>query len=217
MSRKKSDYGPSRRRFLGFGLSAIVLGRTLKAADEPGAECPATGEDIEGPFWQKDAPFKNRLRLEKHAAGEPLRVSGKVTGFPGCAPLKDAVLDVWQADHAGNYDNEKGESAKFELRGRLKTDDKGNYEFETIVPGAYSIGLGRSRPKHIHYKISCPGYKELTTQLYFTGDPFLAKDPWASKSRTVDLVKHADAEEMKKLGVSKPFYTAVFNIVLKKA
>ena len=71
MARNKSDYGPSRRHFLGFGLSAIVLGRTLKGADEPGDICPATGEDIEGPFWQKDAPFKSKLRLEKHAAGEP--------------------------------------------------------------------------------------------------------------------------------------------------
>jgi len=70
----------------------------------------------------------------------------------------------------------------------MLTDQQGNYEFETIMPGRYAIppglpGLekyeGVMRPAHIHFRVSEPIHVPLTTQLYFKGDPNIANDPWA--------------------------------------
>ena len=70
-------------------------------------------------------------------------LSGTVYG-PDCrTPLPGALLDVWQADHAGHYDIKEPanltDRTPFRLRGRLLTDAQGRYEIETIVPGRYPI------------------------------------------------------------------------------
>ena len=64
----------------------------------------------------------------------------------------------------------------FMLRSRLMCNEEGYYEFETVYPGQYGVGGGRKRPSHIHYMVRVPGYKELITQLYFTGDPWIEKE-----------------------------------------
>jgi catechol 1,2-dioxygenase len=80
----------------------------------------------------------------------------------------------------------------------MLTDQQGNYEFETIMPGRYPIppnvpGLekfaGVMRPAHIHFRVSELLHVPLTTQLYFKGDPNIAKDPWARSkpSMAIDL------------------------------
>jgi protocatechuate 3,4-dioxygenase beta subunit len=90
-------------------------------------------------------------------------------------PIAGALVDVWQADADGKYDVDYGRGETF-LRGRMKTDAKGFYEFETIRPAAYGIGHSK-RPAHIHFMVSAPGRKRLVTQLYFAGDPHLDDDP----------------------------------------
>ena len=67
----------------------------------------------------------------------------------------------------------------FKLRGFTITNDQGFYLFETIMPGKYLNG-GNFRPSHIHYKITPPGFPQLTTQLYFEGDDRIPEDPAAS-------------------------------------
>jgi protocatechuate 3,4-dioxygenase beta subunit len=59
----------------------------------------------------------------------------------------------------------------FKGRAQLKTDSNGRYSFSTIYPPSY----GR-RPRHIHFKVRAAGHAELTTQLYFAGDPYLKND-----------------------------------------
>ncbi len=76
-----------------------------------------------------------------------------------CRPIKGAILDFWQADSRGAYDNEG-----FTLRGHQRSDARGRYRLETIVPGLYT---GRTR--HTHVKVKRPGGNVLTTQLYFPG------------------------------------------------
>ena len=71
-------------------------------------------------------------------------------------------------------------SAAFLLRGTMYSDANGLYAFETIVPGPYLNG-NQYRPKHIHYKVTKPGFPDLITQLYFEGDPYIPADPWASQ------------------------------------
>jgi protocatechuate 3,4-dioxygenase beta subunit len=77
-----------------------------------------------------------------------------------CKPIAHALLDFWQADSNGNYDN-----SGFKLRGHQYTDNQGRFSLDTIVPGEYP---GRTR--HIHVKVEAPGKPELTTQLYFPGE-----------------------------------------------
>ena len=92
-----------------------------------------------------------------------------VTGYvltTACRPIAGALLDFWQCDHAGAYDN-----AGYRLRGHQFTDAEGRYRLETIVPGLYP---GRTR--HIHVKVQAPNRPVLTTQLYFPGEPGNARD-----------------------------------------
>ena len=88
-------------------------------------------------------------------------------------PLPGALIEVWQANHAGLYDTNKPgnftDATTFQLRGMLYTNEKGHYEIETILPGRYPVppnlpGLekyaGLTRPAHIHFRImdARPGY-----------------------------------------------------------
>jgi protocatechuate 3,4-dioxygenase beta subunit len=74
-----------------------------------------------------------------------------------CRPVANALVDLWQADDGGEYDN-KG----FCLRGHVFTDAQGRYSFRTIMPGLYP---GRTR--HYHVKVQAPSRPVLITQFYF--------------------------------------------------
>ncbi len=143
-----------------------------------------TESNIEGPYYRKEAPFRNKLATG--LKGDPLKITGKVLS-PDGAPLREAVVDVWQADKEGAYDNS---SDAFVLRGRIRTDKDGLYVYETIMPGQYDLGEAK-RPAHIHYKVSAAGHALLTTQLYFKGDPWLSKDPFVRKSLIIELADKA--------------------------
>ena len=78
----------------------------------------------------------------------------------------------------------------------MLTDQQGNYEFETIMPGRYPVppnlpGLekyaGLTRPAHVHFRVSELLHIPLTTQLYFKDDPHIAKDPWASRKPSMAI------------------------------
>jgi protocatechuate 3,4-dioxygenase beta subunit len=118
----------------------------------------ATLSQTEGPFYKPNSPERTSLR-ETGLSGTPLTVSGYVLSTT-CQPIAHALLDFWQADSNGNYDN-----IGFRLRGHLYTDKQGRYSLDTIVPGEYP---GRTR--HIHVKVQAPGKPVLTTQLYFPGE-----------------------------------------------
>lgn len=136
---------------------------------DAGAEtCAPTPPDLQGPFHRRGAPSRTAL-VGPDEPGELLEITGEVVG-PDCRPLAGVVLDVWQADATGAYDNR---SQDFRLRALLETDEQGRYAFTTVKPGNYP-DAGGMRPAHIHFTVIHPGYRPLTTQLYFAGDPFLA-------------------------------------------
>ncbi len=91
-------------------------------------------------------------------AGTTLVVTGRVLTVT-CQPVAGAVLDFWQADASGAYDN-----AGYRLRGHQRTGGDGGYSLRTVVPGEYP-----GRTGHIHVKVQAPGAATLTTQLYFPG------------------------------------------------
>jgi len=121
--------------------------------DEP------TISSTEGPYYTPDTPRRSNL-VTAGMRGIPLVVTGDVVDMR-CRPIRGALLDFWQADAAGRYDNQG-----YRLRGHQFADARGRYGLRTVVPGLYP---GRTR--HIHVKVQRPHGEILTTQLYFPGEP----------------------------------------------
>jgi protocatechuate 3,4-dioxygenase beta subunit len=161
----------SRRSILASGAlaSLLPLGAALAQGPlEPTPEChdvaTATVRQTEGPFFKPSSPERADL-IEVGMAGQPIDLVGLVL-TRGCKPVAGAIVDLWHADNAGDYDN-----SGFRLRGHQRADAQGRYRFRTIVPGAYE---GRTR--HFHVKVAPPAGRLLTTQLYFPGEPKNQKD-----------------------------------------
>ena len=132
------------------------------------AECRGTSRATQGPYWRANAPFTNDLRRE---GGTAIVVEGRIRDARTCAPVPNALLDVWQADHHGKYDVDYRGDETFG-RARIRAGSDGAFSFTTIRPAPYG-----SRPAHIHFIVSAEGKKSLVTQLYFEGDPHLDTDP----------------------------------------
>jgi protocatechuate 3,4-dioxygenase beta subunit len=133
--------------------------RALPPTPACGDEADVTLAQTEGPYFTPDSPERSNLRPGS-GGGTPLVVTGAVVRTD-CSPVDRALVDVWQADARGRYDNEG-----YRLRGHMFTDQEGRYRLETILPGLYP---GRTR--HVHVKVQAPGGRVLTTQLYFPGEP----------------------------------------------
>jgi protocatechuate 3,4-dioxygenase beta subunit len=146
---------------------AFSVGRSGAAELEPTPECDdgdaPTISQTAGPFFTPNSPLKHDFRAD--AVGEALTLTGFVLGAD-CAPIAGALIDLWHANAAGDYDN-RG----YLLRGHQLTDAGGRFRFETIRPGLYP---GRTR--HFHLKLQRPRGRVLTTQLYFPGEPRNARD-----------------------------------------
>ncbi|NEY89965.1 protocatechuate 3,4-dioxygenase subunit alpha [Tabrizicola oligotrophica] len=136
------------------------------------------GWDIAGP----DAP------------GERIRVEGVVLDGTG-APVKDVMLEVWQADANGIYphpeDPRAAEVAKgFRGWGRVITDfETGVWGFDTIKPGAVTGRNGRIMSPHLNLWIVARGINiGLNTRMYFE-DEDNAADP------VMNLIEQAHRRE----------------------
>jgi catechol 1,2-dioxygenase len=181
------------RRMVLQGIASLLGGAFSPSAFAAAAKsCRLTEREIIGPFYRFGAPFQTKL-AEPNEPGERLIVSGRVYSSDCRSRLSNTLIEVWQANKDGLYDTDKPgnftEHVEFHLRGMMLTDQQGNYEFETVMPGRYPIppnlpGLekyaGLTRPAHIHFRVLESLHVPLTTQLYFKGDPYIAKDPWAS-------------------------------------
>ncbi|MDR3577324.1 MAG: hypothetical protein P4L50_25970 [Anaerolineaceae bacterium] len=138
---------------------------TIKAAAQPPqpqavvCKIPAalTPAVTEGPFFKPNSPERTSL-FEAGMAGTMLTLTGYVL-TANCQPVAHALLDFWQANAQGQYDN-----SGYTLRGHQYTDANGYYHLETIVPGLYP-----GRTEHIHVKVQAPSSSILTTQLFFPG------------------------------------------------
>ena len=176
---------------------ALVAGRALGAT--PG--CQPTESDIVGPFYRFGAPFRSRL-AEAGEPGDRIVLTGTVLSADCRTPVPGALVEIWQANHTGVYDTSTPgnftEVTSFHMRGMLYTNERGQYEIETIMPGRYPVppnlpGLekyaGLTRPAHIHFRVMESLHVPVTTQLYFKGDPYIANDPFAGPkpSLAIDL------------------------------
>lgn len=145
-------------------------------------DCETTN-DILGPFYRENAPLRNDL-TSKDLEGTRITIKGKVFKSDCTTPIKDALVEIWHANTKGEYDND---SDYFNQRAGWKTNKEGEYSFLTIMPGKYLNGK-LYRPAHIHFRVTAKGQSELVSQIYFTGDPHITKDPWASKSKAEERV-----------------------------
>jgi catechol 1,2-dioxygenase len=188
------------RRVVLQGLASVLgCAVTPNAFAAAAKSCRLTEPDIIGPFYRFGAPFQTQL-AGPDEPGERLIISGKVYSSDCRSRLPNTLIEIWQANKAGAYDTDKPgnftERGDFHLRAMMLTDQQGNYEFETIMPGTYPIppnlpGLekyaGLTRPAHIHFRVSESLHVPLTTQLYFKEDPHIAKDPWASRKPSMAI------------------------------
>lgn len=210
------------------GISVIVDDITY------GHEYDGTAHNVEGPLYRPGAPLRTPpVKLcGDDEEGDILFVSGQVIAAEDGHPLIRAMLDVWQTNRRGYYENQDESQADYNLRGCLLTDEQGWYEFRTIIPGAYEVtrggpvadfllALGRHawRPSHIHVKVTCDGYAPLTTMLFMPGDPWLQSDAInaVKEPLIVRLEKHESPEEWRERGLERPFYTCQYNFSLKAA
>ena len=123
-----------------------------------------TAEMTLGPFFPREFA-EGANDLAKGAAGELIEITGRVVELDE-RPLDNLVLEIWQADANGRYDN-----PGFLGWGRAATDAQGNYRFRTIRPGASG-----ARAPHINFLLLYSGLmRHLQTVLFFeaSADPVL--------------------------------------------
>ncbi|MAU36346.1 MAG: hypothetical protein CMD14_03120 [Flavobacteriales bacterium] len=168
-------------------LTATVFPTIIKAenADDSlmkkdlTSTCNQSTEDAygQGPFYSSNAPtIQNNQLADINEIGTRIIISGQVYNLECSEVIPNTEIDIWHANHAGEYDN-----IGYNLRGKTTTNSQGFYIFESIKPGLYLNG-SNYRPSHIHFKITPPGFSTLITQLYFQGDPYIPNDTAASVS-----------------------------------
>jgi len=158
--------------------SFLITGASALGEVHAGSVTPA---QTEGPFYpDMDNDLTQVQGAKKKPAGKFIYVHGAVYDKEG-KPVERAVVEIWQTDNRGIY-NHAGDprhlerDVNFQFFGRCVTNEKGQYSFKTIKPAAYGASENWQRPPHIHYKVYRRGFEDLTTQLYFAGDPLNEKD-----------------------------------------
>ena len=185
--RSSSINSMDRRRFLTAStltaFSVSTFGKVLRNSNgDIGGDCETTN-DILGPFYRPDAPIRKDLLFEG-ITGTRILLTGRVLDDDCTTPLNNAQVEIWHCDGTGWYDNDTSE---FKHRARWKTDEKGEYSFRTILPGKYLNGQ-LYRPSHIHYRVTEKDHHELISQIYFSGDPHIPEDPWASHPKALKRI-----------------------------
>ena len=147
-----------------------------------------SGEMTLGPFFPREfAQGANDLTSVggKKAEGEAIEITGRVVQLDG-APLDNALLEIWQADHRGRFDN-----PDFFGWGRAATDADGVFLFKSIKPGA-----PRGRAPHVNFLILYSGLmRQLQTVMFFddADDPVLNAVQPASLRKRLIAVKSANS------------------------
>lgn len=131
-----------------------------------------------------------------HARGERIRIEGVVIDGTG-SPVKDVLLEAWQANADGNYAHPEGGGdveEGFRGWGRVIADfATGEWGFDTVKPGSTAgRDIGPQAP-HINLWIVARGINVgLNTRLYFddeveanAADPVLNLIEWERRRATL--------------------------------
>ena len=160
-----------------------------RSPDWPLLSLPASASEESGPVFttQQLGPMDANLVLNfsgQPALGERIFLHGQLRDETGRA-IPGALIEIWQANAGGRYRHKKdGYLAPLDPNfggcGRTITDDEGRYEFFTVRPGAYPWPNGPNdwRPSHVHFSVFGRSFgQRLITQMYFEGDPLIARCP----------------------------------------
>jgi protocatechuate 3,4-dioxygenase alpha subunit len=122
--------------------------------------------------WNEDLGL---VLVGPETKGERIMIKGRVLDGSG-APLRDALIEIWQADAQGLYNSPQEKRGKADPNfvgwGRQPTDAvTGEFRFETIKPGRVPYSDGRLMAPHITFWIVARGINiGLHTRLYFADE-----------------------------------------------
>ncbi|EXC25216.1 catechol 1,2-dioxygenase [Acinetobacter sp. 869535] len=161
---------------------------------------------------------------------DTLIIEGTVTDTEGNI-IEGAKVEVWHANSLGNYSFFDKSQSDFNLRRTILTDVNGKYVALTTMPVGYGcppegttqallnkLGRHGNRPSHVHYFVSAPGYRKLTTQFNIEGDEYLWDDfAFATRDGLVATATDVtDEAEIARRELEKPFKYITFNVELVK-
>lgn len=199
-----------------------------------GLNAAGTPRTIEGPLYVIGAPEHRgfgRIDVDPDPDALPLFMSGTVRDAAG-KPVAGAKVEVWHANSRGTYSVFDTAQTPFNNRGTIIADENGRYAFRSTVPNGYACppqsctqelldALGRhgARPAHVHFFVSAPGYRKLTTQINIKDDPLLDDDfAFATRDGLVpDIDVIEDREEGQRRGVAGPFAQIEFDFTMTEA
>ncbi|MGH3780197.1 MAG: catechol 1,2-dioxygenase [Pseudonocardiaceae bacterium] len=202
---------------------------------------PGSAGSVEGPYHLPDAPeLTGRpfvLPMRADEPGTPMLVRGQVIDTAGVAH-PGVEVDMWQAGNDGTYSGFVGDAPRSNLRGRMRTDEHGQFAVRTIRPAAYQIprsgptgeflgmiGQHAWRPAHFHFILTSAGHQPLTTQLYFRGGDWLDETlpgggdvaGAVKDSLIIDIGRDNDPDTIAAFGFDGPYETADHTFILSPA
>lgn len=207
-----------------FGLSSLVDLMSSRPGTTPGS--------VLGPFHARGSPWMTTpVNLLADNPGEVVLLHGSVKDEAG-QPITNATIDFWQNADNGLYWQQDPEQSQDNLRCQFKVDASGCFELLTIRPKPYSIptdgpigklfrASGRShwRPAHFHIIVEAAAYQTLVTELFDPEDPYLDSDAvfGVRQALVTAYQPQNNAADMARLGLSQPYLSAEFSVVLPLA
>lgn len=193
-----------------------------------------TPRTIEGPLYVAGAPESvGFARMDDGSESDTLDtlyIEGVVKDTEGNV-IDGAKVEIWHANGLGTYSFFDKRQSEFNLRRTIIADNAGHYLAQTTMPVGYGcppegttqallnkLGRHGNRPSHVHYFVSAPGYRKLTTQFNIEGDQYLWDDfAFATRDGLVAVaVDVTDPAELQRLGASAPVKYISFNVELVK-
>ncbi|HUE18560.1 MAG TPA: protocatechuate 3,4-dioxygenase subunit beta [Stellaceae bacterium] len=166
-----------------------AYGSTVKRHPErPSVALKQTLTEITGPGFANGWSGPDVADLTKQHKGDPIGermiLAGRILDEDG-KPVPKTLVEIWQANSAGRYQHANDThpaplDPNFTGRGNVVSNEKGEYRFLSLIPGAYPWRntYNAWRSKHVHFSVFGPAFAtRIITQMYFPGDPLLDFDP----------------------------------------
>ena len=148
-----------------------------------------------GPFFHDALLDEDRSELISPDHPEAIRIEGTVYDGAG-EPVSDAMVEIWQANQAGRYNDPKDDREDLPLDpetfsgfGRSETDAGGSFSFVTVKPGLVPGPDGGMQAPHVMVSVFARGLlKRVVTRIYFPDEEEAnANDPALSSIEDLEF------------------------------